>query len=547
MAAVDTTGIDKQDLTWQIEYDETKCALCGKCLAVCTFGAIKADVSKRKKIISKDATPNPEKTEISTPVIKQVVTKSKNCVGCGMCSKVCANGAIKPVYNDRNRMNVKYRAQNAESPKRGGRTNLHTEGRTLDKIKVGRISQMTDPSLDAMRHTFELLAPFGRVMPPENLPFEIDNSGNLSLNKKIPTTRWIYPIVIGDMSIGALSPRLWEAVSIAVAYLNEVHNIPIRMCSGEGGVPEKLLKSKYLKYMILQIASGHFGWNRIINSMPYMTEDPAGILIKIGQGAKPGDGGLLLSKKVEKHIQEIRGVPKSDLLSPPNHQGLYSIEESVQKMFLSMNAAFKFRVPVAIKVAASVTSVSVYNNLLRDPYDIVGGFFLDGIAGGTGAAHETSLDHTGHPIVSRLRDCYLAAVHQGKQGQIPLWAAGGLGMRGTLAADAFKMICLGANGVFTGRLILQIAGCLGDDYGRCNACNTGLCPAGLTTQNPILMKRLDIDKVAQNIVNYFLATDTELKKLMAPIGNSTLPVGRSDALVTVDKNVSERLGIQHVC
>ena len=107
-----------------------------------------------------------------------------------------------------------------------------------------------------------------------------------------------------------------------------------------------------------------------------------------------------------------------DLLSPPNHQGLYSIEESVQKMFLSFNAAFKFRVPVAIKVAASATSVSVFNNLVRDPYNIVGGFFLDGIDGGTGAAHEVSLDHTGHPIVSKLRDCYLAAVAQGRQGQI---------------------------------------------------------------------------------------------------------------------------------
>ncbi len=61
------------------------------------------------------------------------------------------------------------------------------------------------------------------------------------------------------------------------------------------------------------------------------------------------------------------------------------------------------------------------------------------------------------------------------------------------------------------------------------------------------MKRLDIDKVAQNIVNYFLSVDVELKKLMAPIGNSTLPVGRSDALVTVDKNVAKRLDIQYVC
>jgi glutamate synthase (NADPH/NADH) large chain len=202
---------------------------------------------------------------------------------------------------------------------------------------------------------------------------------------------------------------------------------------------------------------------------------------------------------------------------------------------------------VAIKVAASATSVSVFNNLVRDPYNIVGGFFLDGIDGGTGAAHEVSLDHTGHPIVSKLRDCYMAAVAQGRQGQIPLWAAGGLGKTGDLAADAFKMIALGANGVFTGKLILQMAGCVGNDLGRCNACNTGLCPVGITTQESPLVHRLDVDRVAQNIVNYFLAMDTEFKKLMAPIGNSSLPVGRSDALVATDKAVADRLDIQYVC
>ena len=168
--------------------------------------------------------------------------------------------------------------------------------------------------------------------------------------------RWIYPVMIGDMSIGALSWRMWEALALAVAYLNEECDLPVRMCSGEGGMPVQLLTSEYLKYMIIQIASGHFGWNRIIKAMPQMVTDPAAILIKIGQGAKPGDGGLLPAEKVAPHIQAIRGVPHADLLSPPNHQGLYSIEESVQKMFLSMNAAFQFRVPVAIKVAASSTS-----------------------------------------------------------------------------------------------------------------------------------------------------------------------------------------------
>lgn len=543
--------ISKDDLPFIVEYDSEKCMLCGKCVAVCSFGAIKADVQKRKKVkaISNEEGFQIDEDQKAIPVIKQVIDEKHYCRGCGVCTKVCPNGAIKIVKNNTQIFGTRYRAKTAQSIKRGGRNNLHTEGRTLDKIKVGRISQMTDPSLDALRHTFDLRTNLGRIVSPENLNFKVNVNGELEeqSSQHLPANNSIYPIMISDMSIGALSPRMWEAIAIAVAYLNEVKNIPIRMATGEGGIPDKLLRSKYLKYMILQIASGHFGWNRIINSMPYMQEDPAGILIKIGQGAKPGDGGLLMAEKNVKLIQEIRGVPKADLLSPPNHQGLYSIEESVQKMFLSMNCAFKFKVPVAIKVAASSTSVSVYNNLLRDPYNIVGGFFIDGIAGGTGAAHEISLNHTGHPIVSKLRDCYLAAVHQGKQGQIPIFAGGGIGMNGNLAADTFKMLCLGASGVFIGKLILQIAGCVGNDYGKCNACNTGKCPVGITTQNPKLAQRLDVDVVAQNIVNYICATDIELKKLLAPVGNSTLPVGRSDALVCVDKNVADRLQIQYVC
>ncbi|MGE4345412.1 MAG: glutamate synthase-related protein, partial [Geoalkalibacter sp.] len=502
---------------------------------------------RRRMIWSESEFPEPKARFSAVPVIRQARSIRNYCRGCGICEKVCPNDAIGPVRNPDTRHPVITRCLGGDSIKRGGRKNLEGSVRTLDRIRVGRISQMTDPSLDAQRHTFDLLAPFGRILPPQQLAFRVTEDGRLALSGQSPPVNWIYPVIIGDMSIGALSWRMWEGVAMATAYLNEECGLPVRMCSGEGGVPERLLKSRYLKYMILQIASGHFGWNRIVKAMPSMVEDPAGVLIKIGQGAKPGDGGLLQAQKVAGHIQSIRGVPKTDLLSPPNHQGLYSIEESVQKMFLSFNAAFKFRVPVAIKVAASATSVSVFNNLVRDPYNIVGGFFLDGIDGGTGAAHEVSLDHTGHPIVSKLRDCYLAAVTQGRQGQIPLWAAGGLGKTGDLAADAFKMMCLGANGVFTGKLILQMAGCVGNDLGRCNACNTGLCPVGITTQESALAHRLDPEKVAQNIVNYFLAMDQEFKKLMAPIGNSALPVGRSDALVATDKAVADRLQIQYVC
>ena len=294
---MNVNNISKDDLPWIVEYDSEKCMLCGRCVAVCSFGAIKVDVQKRKKVkaLSNDKGFSIDSDQKAIPVIKQVVDENDFCRGCGMCSKVCPNGAIKAVRNKTEIFGTRYRAKTAQSVKRGGRSNLHTEGRTLDKIKVGRISQMTDPSLDALRHTFDMRTNFGRIVSPEELNFDIVNGELKENNKKVPVNSSIYPVIIGDMSIGALSPRMWEAVAIAVAYLNEVKGIPIRMCTGEGGIPDRLLKSKYLKYMILQIASGHFGWNRIINAMPDMKENPAGVLIKIGQGAKPGDGGLLMA------------------------------------------------------------------------------------------------------------------------------------------------------------------------------------------------------------------------------------------------------------
>ena len=497
MEQVKVQDVGVNDLPWKIEYNNERCTMCGSCIASCTFGAIKASVQRKSFTFSEDNQPNPVHSQCAVPVIKQVASIDNMCRGCGMCEKVCPNNAIRAVRNPDNRRNLL--ARDNGPIKRGGRTNLNTQ-RTLDKIIVGRISQMTDPSLDAQRHTFDIRSPLGRVLAAKELPFQMQD-GKLVMTKKTPPVRWIYPLIFSDMSIGALSTRAWEAVAMAAAYLNERCGLPVRMSSGEGGMPVKLMESEYLKYFIIQIASGHFGWNRIIKAMPRMKTDPAGILIKIGQGAKPGDGGLLQAEKVAPHVQAIRGVPKATLSSPPNHQGLYSIEESVQKMHLSLNAAFGFRVPVAIKCAASSTSVSVYNNLLRDPYKICGGFFIDGVQGGTGAANEISLDHTGHPVVSKIRDCYMAAIKQGAQGQIPLYGGGGIGMTGNAAADAFKMICLGANGVFCGKILIQLLGCVGNEQGRCNACNTGNCPTGICTQNPRLVKRLDIDKGAQKIVD----------------------------------------------
>ncbi|MCK7509788.1 MAG: glutamate synthase-related protein [Desulfobacterales bacterium] len=136
------------------------------------------------------------------------------------------------------------------------------------------------------------------------------------------------------------------------------------------------------------------------------------------------------------------------------------------------------------------------NNLTRNPY--AAGLAIDGEDGGTGAAYNVSMNHMGHPIASNIRDAYLTLVKLGMQNQLPLFAGGGIGKNGNLAANAAALIMLGASGVQIGKYIMQAAaGCLGSETDRCNICNIGLCPKGITAQDPRLYRRLDVDDVAQ--------------------------------------------------
>ncbi|MFO7962832.1 MAG: glutamate synthase-related protein [Desulfobacterales bacterium] len=529
-----------KDLPWQILWNKEKCTLCGKCTAVCPVRAIEPGVF-RKRIVE----PAVDLTEKPSPVaklyygIRQKTDPAFACTGCGMCTMVCPNDAIIPVRSDESDK-LKFHFDKGGQPRRrGGRRN--DSGGILDAIKFIRISMLTDPALDAGRHEFELRTLLGRILPPE------ENLKVLNENGWIPPVREIYPLVIGSMSFGALSPNMWEGLQMGVAYLNEEIGMPVRICTGEGGCPPRLLRSRFLKYVILQIASGYFGWDEIIHAIPDMKEDPCAIEIKYGQGAKPGDGGLLMWYKVNKLIAAIRGVPTGiSLPSPPTHQTKYSIEEAVAKMIQSMYMAWGFRVPVYPKISGTSTALAVLNNLTRNPY--AGGLAIDGEDGGTGAAYNVSMNHMGHPIASNLRECYLNLVALGKQNEIPLFAGGGIGKNGNLAANASALIMLGASGVQIGKYIMQAAaGCLGSESDRCNICNIGLCPKGITSQDPRLYRRLDPEDVAQRVVDVYLSFDTELKKIMAPLGRSTsLPIGMSDALGIGDYHAAEKLKIAYV-
>jgi glutamate synthase (NADPH/NADH) large chain len=538
-----------KDFPYIIRWRDDRCTRCGRCTAVCPMFSIEPSVVVKRIIISEGSTPEPRATRQTVAVIKQSSDINRYCTGCATCSLVCPNEAIEPEFNPQHKF-LFHKNRGGRPYRRGGRRNDPMVS-TLDRLKFTRISMLTDPALDAGRHEFRIRTYLGRILPAEELPVKLVR-GNLKIDKKsdkfMPPVREIYPIMIGSMSIGALSPNMWEGLAMGITYLNEVEDMPVVMCSGEGGMPARLLRSRFLKYFIPQIASGYFGWDEIVRALPHMIEDPCAIEIKYGQGAKPGDGGLLMAHKVLKLISEIRGVPMGvDLPSPPTHQTKYSIEEAVAKMIQSMSMAWGFRVPIYPKISASRTSKAVLNNLVRNPY--AAALSLDGDDGGTGAAYDVSMNSMGHPIVSNLRECYLDLVKQGKQNELPLIAAGGVGKKGNLAANAAALFMLGASCVSIGKYIMQAAAdCLGDEYNRCNVCNLGKCPRGITTQDPRLYRRLDPDKVAERVVDVFKSVDVELKKILAPLGRSTeLPIGMSDALSADDPAVAERLKISYAC
>ncbi|MCK5193979.1 MAG: glutamate synthase, partial [Desulfobulbaceae bacterium] len=120
---------------------------------------------------------------------------------------------------------------------------------------------------------------------------------------------------------------------------------------------------------------------------------------------------------------------------------------------------------------------------------------------------------------------------------------------GNVTQNGLALIMLGASGVHMGKYIMQAAaGCLGSEQNRCNVCNVGLCPKGITSQNPKLYRRLDPDLVAERVAETFMAINTEMKKVLAPLGRSqSLPIGMSDAIGIADKAAADQLQIKYVC
>ncbi|MEJ2661472.1 MAG: 4Fe-4S binding protein, partial [Desulfobacteraceae bacterium] len=190
-----------KDLHWQIDWNKKKCTLCGRCAAVCPVQAIGLGVFRKRKVTTSLDPNQPPANEYQVyHGIRQKTDPAYACVGCGMCNLVCPNDAIIPRQGDEVDKQRFHIHRGGQPRRRGGRRNV-TAG-ILDQIKFIRISMLTDPALDAGRHEFELRTLLGRVLPPEqSLKFYNDNGW-------MPPVREIYPLIIGSMSFGALSPNM---------------------------------------------------------------------------------------------------------------------------------------------------------------------------------------------------------------------------------------------------------------------------------------------------------------------------------------------------
>ena len=194
-----------------------------------------------------------------------------------------------------------------------------------------------------------------------------------------------------------------------------------------------------------QIASGRFGVNAELLNSSNLLE------IKIGQGAKPGEGGHLPGSKVTAKIAEARNATiGSDLISPSNNHDIYSIEDLAQMIHELKTANDKAKVAVKVPVVPNIGTIAV--GIAKAGADII---TLSGFDGGTGAARIHALEHVGLPVEIGVKAAHNALLEAGIRNQVEIWADGGV----KSASDVLKLMLLGANRIGFGTLSMIAVGC----------------------------------------------------------------------------------------
>ena len=321
----------------------------------------------------------------------------------------------------------------------------------------------------------------------------------------------------GAMSYGSISEEAHEALAIA---MNRLHG---KSNTGEGGESEERLDSAGTKNdrcsAIKQVASGRFG----VTSRYLVSAQE--IQIKMAQGAKPGEGGHLPSKKVYPWVAKTRhSTPGVSLISPPPHHDIYSIEDLAQLIYDLKNANRKAAISVKLVSEAGVGTISA--GVAKAGAEVI---LISGYDGGTGAAPLSSIQHAGLPWELGLAETHQTLIQNGLRDKVRLETDGKL-MSGK---DVAVAALLGAEEFGFATAPLVALGCV-----MMRVCNLDTCPMGIATQNPELRKRFTGEP--EHVMNFMLFIAEELREYMAKLGFRTIEemVGHGELLkVREDKKI----------
>ena len=313
----------------------------------------------------------------------------------------------------------------------------------------------------------------------------------------------------GAVSLGSISREAHETMAIAM------NRMGARSNTGEGG-------EDYHRYdvdangdsrssAVKQVASGRFGVtaNYLVNATD--------LQIKMAQGSKPGEGGQLSGNKIDEYIGWIRRTtPGVELISPPPHHDIYSIEDLAQLIHDLKNINPDARIHV--KLVAEVGVGTIAAGVAKAHADVV---LISGHDGGTGNSPETSIKHAGLPWELGIAETQQVLVANGLRSRIAVQTDGQL----KTGRDTAIAALLGAEEFGYATAALIVSGCI-----MLRKCHLGTCSVGVATQDPELRKRFTGQP--EYLVNYFTFIAEEMREIMADLGFRTVKemVGRVDVL-----------------
>lgn len=329
------------------------------------------------------------------------------------------------------------------------------------------------------------------------------------------------PITIAGMSFGSLSANVKEALGQAATQMGT------STTTGDGGMtPEERESSKTLVYQCLP---SRYGFN------PNDLRKADAIEMVLGQGAKPGGGGMLLGQKVSPRVAQMRTLPEGiDQRSACRHPD-WTGPDDLKIKIEELREITDWKIPVYVKMGATRVREDV-KLAVKAGADVV---VIDGMQGGTAATQQVFIEHTGIPTLAALPLAVEALSDMNVLGEVQLIISGGI----RTGADVAKALALGADAVSIGQGVLVALGCnhhtyqradgeevdvtadyakLGTAPGYCHHCHTGQCPVGITTQDPELEPRLIPEVGAKRLKNYLQVLNMELTTLARACGKSNV-------------------------